>query len=232
MPLWKKLSLSSKSQTFLVDGDAAILEHPIKISHRRRHSHKLPGPKTSPGPLESVNRQAILDPSDHSLVRADDQPCIVHRRRRRRSTLGAAFRNMFSVFLKPTKVERVVSKSEDENGCQMVVETSNRNVSIVADRYVYRFLAGHFFRYLNITSNTGCNELFLTLFVDLKVPQLWKVETSHHICRQDISPTPPSYVDPILLSVASGLQEIVEKATAHRQISFHEHRQCSINQFL
>ncbi len=86
---------------------------------------------------------------------------------------------MFSVFRKPTKIERVFSKSEDENGCQMVVETSNRNgsylkrkVSIVADRYVYRFLADHFFRYLNITSKTGCNESFLTLFVDLKAPQL------------------------------------------------------------
>ncbi len=148
MPLWKKLSLSSKSQTFFVDGDAAILEHPIKISHRRRHSHKLPGPKTSPGPLETVNRQAILDPGDHSLEKADDQPCITHRRRRRRSTIGAAFRNMFSVFRKRTNAERVISKSEDKNGCQMVVETSNRNgsylkrkVSMIDDRYVYRFLA-------------------------------------------------------------------------------------------
>ncbi len=148
MPLWKKLSLSSKSQTFLVDGDAAILENPIKISHRRRHSHKLPGPKTSPGPLETVNRQAILDPSDHSLVRADDQPCI-DRRRRRRPTLGSVFRNMFSVFRKGTKIERVVSKREDENGCQMVADTSNRNgpylkrkVSMIDDKYVYRFWDG------------------------------------------------------------------------------------------
>ncbi len=79
MPLWKKLSLSPKSQTFLVDGDAAIIENPIKISHRRRHSHKLPGPKTSPGPLESVNRRALLDPSDQSLVRPCTPPQFLPR---------------------------------------------------------------------------------------------------------------------------------------------------------
>ncbi len=178
MPLWKKLSRSSKPQTLLAARDAATLEQSIKVSHRRRHSQKLPGPKTSPGPLESVNREAILDPSDHTPMRADDQPCISHRRRRR-STLGAAFRNMFSVFRKGTKIERVVSKSEEESSCRIAVGTSNRygpylkrKVPKVDDRYVYRFLAGHFFRYLNIASSAGCTELYLTLFVDLNAPQL------------------------------------------------------------
>ncbi len=77
--------------------------------------------------------------------------CIDRRRRRRhrRPTLGSAFRNMFSVFRKGTKIERVDSKREDENICQMVADISNRNgsylkrkVSMIDDRYVYRFWDG------------------------------------------------------------------------------------------
>ncbi len=143
MPLWKKLSISSKSQTFLVDGEGAMLEHPIKESHRRRNSNHLPSPK------KPINREAILDQGDNGLLQADDQSCIDRRRRHRRPTLGSAFRNMFSVFRRGTKIERVASKREDENICQMVVDTSNRNgsylkrkVSMNDDRYVYRFLAG------------------------------------------------------------------------------------------
>ncbi len=139
MPLWKKLSISSKSQTFIVDGNAPMLEQSNKESHRRRNSNHLPSPK------KPINREAILDQGDNGLVQADDQPCI-DRRRRRRPTLGSAFRNMFSVFRKGTKIERVASKRGDENICQMVADTSNRNgsylkrkISMIDDRCVYRF---------------------------------------------------------------------------------------------
>ncbi len=88
MPLWKKLSRSSKSHTFIVDGNTAMLE-----SHRRRNTNHLPSKK------KLINREAILDQGDNGLLQADGKPCKVHCRRRR-PTLGSAFRNMFSVFRK------------------------------------------------------------------------------------------------------------------------------------
>ncbi len=92
-----------------------MISHSMKSIHRPRDSLYLYGRRTAAGPLESLNRQILLDPSEHSLLRADGQPCVINRRRLRRFTLGSTFRDMFRVKTGIFRNRNEHSVSDDED---------------------------------------------------------------------------------------------------------------------
>ncbi len=113
--------------------------HSMKAIHRPRDSLYLYGRKTAAGPLEALNRQILLDPSEHNLLRADGRPCVVNRRQLRRFTLGSTFRDMFRVkrgiFRKRT--EHSISDDEDD-------DHSFDDVSALERNFYERYVCGPF----------------------------------------------------------------------------------------
>ncbi len=121
---WRKIhSCFARSESFVVDSvvDGELPGHSVKVYHRHRHSLYLPGPKTSSGPLETFNRRALLDPGEHSLLRADGRPCVL-----RRATLGNAFRNFFTgksnLFRRSKQQEQGDSRSYDSDESSVPLE--------------------------------------------------------------------------------------------------------------
>ncbi len=140
MSWWKTHSCFARSDSV---GRGEWPGRSVKVHHRRRHSLYLPGPKTSSGPMETLNRQALLDPGEHNLLRADGRPWVL-----RRSTLGNAFRNFFtgksSLFRRSKQYEQGDSRScdSDESSISSVEAVCDRmglqgNMPETSDRYVF-----------------------------------------------------------------------------------------------
>ncbi len=188
MSWWKIHSCFARSESFVVDsvGEAELPGHSVKAPHRRRHSLYLAGPKTSCGPLETFNRRALLDPGEHSLLRADGRPCVLQR-----SALGNAFRNFFTrkpnLFCRRKQQEQGDSRSYDSDESSISSEDAvcerlvfQRNMPETKDRHVFNHpLKRKIFHMLHIRAKPYMYTYFLFRPVQASLADEDEYESQH-----------------------------------------------------